>query len=98
MGSDEAYPSRDRTSSLVADTAMLRGGWLGPRHGSRNGSRPMAPTKLEASVATSIAAMGHDAVSTSGRSDMTMPRGYPERLGFRPGRLTPVPVAPGNLD
>jgi len=45
----------------------------------------MAPTKLEANEATSMSAMGHDAVSTSGRSDMTMLRGYPERLGSARG-------------
>ena len=72
MGSDEAYPISDRVSSRVAETARLRGGWLGPRQGSRKGRRPGAPTKFEARVATSTAAIGHDAVRTSGRSDITM--------------------------
>ena len=85
IGNDDAYPSRVRTSSRVADTAIFRGGWLGPRHGPRKGSRPSAPTKLEARVATSTTAMGHDAVCTSGRSDMTMPREYPGACGLRPG-------------
>ena len=56
MGSDEAYPISDRVNSRVAETARLRGGKLGPRHGWRKGNRPAAPTKFEARVATSTAA------------------------------------------